>query len=750
MAPRKNQDTRKLAHAFSDDFLGRYEILDVLGAGGTAVVYRATQLSLKRPVALKVLDAVGFEATDALARFEEEAKIAARLEHPNLVQLYEFGRDRDLAYMVYEYVEGSDLDRKIREAPSGARKGLLVEDALEILADVARGVAYAHKMGVVHRDMKPANVLLEADGMAKVADFGLARTRGEARAIQTKTGVVVGTPECMSPEQARGKEAGPATDVYALGVMFYWMLSGRPPFSGENAAEVMKMHVRGEPVPVQTLRPNLPPGIYELLDQMLRKDPRERPEAKDVERAARVAGGHGPKARSQVRKALRTRPAKITKTVARRGPHPAVLAGGVLGVLALGGWLLVPAPRPADVVAAIGPDRARFTWGATAAVLEIRPADASSDWRPVEGHRVGDRWEAEVGDLLAKEEYAWRLVAGGEPTPERTFRPPRAVTLVGPWPRYDPTGRALGWWIRAEGGATVRLADGAEHPANAGLLEAPPGVYSFVYGEGMVEVGGTLADPPSYDRAVAAALMAVGDLDPRTVLAAGIQRRDGAEPTAACRAAAEDAWRRLEGVRAGLPRHLERLGPAERLRARARLGAAETVDRALVAEGFEPAFGVEGFLAACLAVEVEADRGLALTEGIELVTAEERAQFSFHASKIPPRIEVPPGRGDLEVALVLADLNATLRVELEVGENRVAVRPPLEDWTFHGRIRVPLPAAWVRGVDSLRLHVEREDLPGREGTFQLPRYPLFEPDPEKRTHQFRGYARVVSHAASRR
>ncbi len=247
-----------------------YELLGVLGQGGMGVVYQARQLSLGRIVALKVLPNPEHAGPDALQRFEAEAKAVARLQHPHVVQVYEVGRQQGLPYFSMEYCEGGSLDNRLDGTPwQPDRAAALVEI-------LARAVHAAHGAGVVHRDLKPGNVLLAADGMPKVTDFGLAK-RLDVEG-QTRTGAVMGTPCYMSPEQAggRGKEVGPATDVYALGVILYELLTGRPPFKGATDYDTIMQVIADEPVPVRRLQPRVSRDLETVCHKCLEKDPARR------------------------------------------------------------------------------------------------------------------------------------------------------------------------------------------------------------------------------------------------------------------------------------------------------------------------------------------------------------------------------------------------------------------------------------------------------------------------------------------
>jgi len=234
--------------------IGRYQLLQVIGKGGMGVVYLARDPILQRFVALKVLAPHLAADETVVARFINEARIAASLQHPNIVTVYEAGQDGDLVFMAMEFVDGKDLATLLRQ------KGRLHPDeAIAILKAIASALDYAHQRGVIHRDVKPSNVLVSEDGIVKLMDFGIARVIGGER--HTKTGVLVGTPEYMAPELWEGKEADKRADLYALGVMAYEMLTGEVPFTGETPITVGYKHVHGE-VPRS--------GLGEAVDEVLK------------------------------------------------------------------------------------------------------------------------------------------------------------------------------------------------------------------------------------------------------------------------------------------------------------------------------------------------------------------------------------------------------------------------------------------------------------------------------------------------
>ncbi|HEX6700693.1 MAG TPA: serine/threonine-protein kinase [Gaiellaceae bacterium] len=250
----------------SEDLVaGRYRILRRLGHGPMSDVYLAEDVELGRQVALKLLG----PGADA-ARFEREARAAAALTHPNVTQLFDYGRTGDQPFMVLEYLSGGTLEERLRYGDP-----LPDPETEEIARGVAAGLAHAHERGLVHRDLKPSNVLFDPDGRPKIADFGIARI-GDTGSL-TDSGTVMGTAAYISPEQAAGEPAGPASDVYSFGVMLFRMLTGRLPFEAEQAMELAAMHLDLPAPPVESLRPDAPSRLAGLANSALAKDPADRP-----------------------------------------------------------------------------------------------------------------------------------------------------------------------------------------------------------------------------------------------------------------------------------------------------------------------------------------------------------------------------------------------------------------------------------------------------------------------------------------
>jgi serine/threonine-protein kinase len=293
---------------------GRYRLDEPLGRGSMSAVWAADDLELERRVAVKML---GPRADRQ--RFEREARAAAALSHPNIVALYDYGREDARPFMVLECLPGGTLEDVLRErAPLGEA------EARRIATDVAAGLAHAHARGLVHRDLKPANILFDSEGRAKIGDFGIARMDGTG--TLTEAGTVLGTASYLSPEQAAGLPAGPASDVYSLGVILFRMLTGRLPFESSNAMELVRMHRDDPPPAIADIRPEAPAALAAVATAALAKEPAARP-ADGSAVLAQLAGGE----------------TETTQVLPGAAPPPPARRRGLLGaalaaaVLLLGG-----------------------------------------------------------------------------------------------------------------------------------------------------------------------------------------------------------------------------------------------------------------------------------------------------------------------------------------------------------------------------------------------------------------------------
>jgi serine/threonine protein kinase len=249
---------------------GRYEILRRIGSGGMAYVLHARDLNLQREVAIKVLRTNLVQKPEFQARFLQEARSAANLGHPNIVTIHDFGQDATRFYIVMEYVEGTDLKTVIHKQGS-----LSVEETLSLMAQICAGVGYAHRAGLVHCDLKPQNILISPDGRAKITDFGIAVAFATIQP-ETTYDLVWGSPHYFAPEQAVGSPPSPATDVYALGVVLFEMLTGRLPFEADDLIVLSELH-RAAPAPSpREFVPDLPEPLEQIVLKVLSKEPSSR------------------------------------------------------------------------------------------------------------------------------------------------------------------------------------------------------------------------------------------------------------------------------------------------------------------------------------------------------------------------------------------------------------------------------------------------------------------------------------------
>ena len=262
-----NRDSRL---AELEELLGKkYKILSKIGSGGFGDVFLGEHLALRRKVAIKILHGTYSAQQDLVKRFQREARSAASLSHPNIIDIYDVGEGEGLYYFVMKYIEGETLAQRMQRGNQ-----LLPAESVHIIRQLADALAYAHENDVVHRDIKPANVMLDAFNRALLMDFGVARVQFEGNL--TRTGTILGTPHYLPPEQPLGKPVDGRSDIYSLGIMFYEMLSGRLPFQDDNSISLIFKHINEVPPPIHTIVPDLHPELAKLLHKMIEKNPDNR------------------------------------------------------------------------------------------------------------------------------------------------------------------------------------------------------------------------------------------------------------------------------------------------------------------------------------------------------------------------------------------------------------------------------------------------------------------------------------------
>src|SRR4051794_18432118 len=254
----------------SDVIADRYELEELVGKGGMSSVYRAKDRLLERTVAIKMLHEHYSRDDDYVERFRREARAAAQLSHPNIVTVIDRGEADGRQFIVFEYIDGDNLKSLVDVGGQ-----LPIEQAVALAHQIARALAFAHEHGLVHRDVKPQNVLLNGDGRAKVTDFGIARSL-DVKHGMTQTGTVLGTSDYIAPEQAQGQTVSAQTDVYSLGVVLYELLTGEVPFPGENFVAVAMRHINEPPPSARARRPDVSPRLDAALQRAMAKDPADR------------------------------------------------------------------------------------------------------------------------------------------------------------------------------------------------------------------------------------------------------------------------------------------------------------------------------------------------------------------------------------------------------------------------------------------------------------------------------------------
>src|SRR5947209_1887063 len=288
--------------------VGRYEITGELGRGAMGVVYKALDPTIGRTVALKTmrLDVHGLDAQEMVRRFQNEARAAGVLNHPNIVTIYDAGEQDGIFYIAMEFIEGTTLHELLAE-----KRVLPTDEVVQLSRQICRGLDYAHSNGIVHRDIKPANIMITANGTVKIMDFGIAKSGGQV----TNTGQVLGTPNYMSPEQVKGKQLDGRSDLFGLGVILYEMLTGEKPFVGQNVTTIIYKIVNETPITPRDLDVTVHPGLSAIVIKALAKTPDDRYQTgADMVRDLENYKLAGP-ARSAASQALSPMPAQPEKTL---------------------------------------------------------------------------------------------------------------------------------------------------------------------------------------------------------------------------------------------------------------------------------------------------------------------------------------------------------------------------------------------------------------------------------------------------
>jgi tRNA A-37 threonylcarbamoyl transferase component Bud32 len=323
-------------NTWSGQTIGSYQIAEEIGQGGMSAVYRAYQPQLERWVAVKIMHTTEASSKEFLARFRREARAVAALRHPNILTIYDYGEEHGIAYIVMEYVPGGTLKARLTGQP------MEWPDAATLVIPVGRALAYAHSEGIVHRDVKPANILLARPDWPMLADFGLVKLVGHQRGI-TQPGVSVGTPAYFSPEQAAGEDVDHRSDIYGLAVVLYELLTGRLPFEADSPIEMMLRRLHESPTPPRRLNPCITPSLEAVILQALARDPAARHPTMEalVNDLSRVPGATGRAALSHAQAAAPAATARLGSLSPVVGPRLVVAGTGATLTLPQKGEVLI-------------------------------------------------------------------------------------------------------------------------------------------------------------------------------------------------------------------------------------------------------------------------------------------------------------------------------------------------------------------------------------------------------------------------
>jgi serine/threonine-protein kinase len=371
--------------------IGKYKIVELVGEGAMGTVYRAVDSVIGRTVAIKVMNASIARQADHRQRFLREAQAAGSLQHPNVVTIFDMGEVDGHLFIAMEFLHGADLEKLM-----GGAEPLKLQSKLDVIVDVLMGLSYAHKNGIIHRDIKPGNIRVSEDGNAKIMDFGVAHL---ASSEMTRTGLVVGTPSYMAPEQVTGGKAVPGTDLFAVGAVLYHLLTGSKPFDGPTLQSLFYRIVTDMPRPLEEMKPGLPAGLEKIVQKAMAKDPADRYQtaldmANDI--IAVRAGLSGDAYASSVSLTASAvsvvenyapKPVPVTPPAPKTGTRNLAIGGGFAAVLVIG-WLLFGRdrePRNPEVsttaasdsapsIVAVAPETAKESVAAPVATTEIPPA----------------------------------------------------------------------------------------------------------------------------------------------------------------------------------------------------------------------------------------------------------------------------------------------------------------------------------------------------------------------------------------